>query len=207
MTYLVRGPLVPGNWSLGSADASFRGEGYETGAGSSVAGVGDVNADGYDDVVVGAPSFLDIPDEERPNGAAYLLYGPRAGSQSLGDATARWSGEAATDTAGDIVAPAGDVNGDGQPDVLVGATDEDSNGFSAGAVYVLFGPPPEGESDLSLADAKIVGKHALNEVGDHVGPVGDLNGDGLDDIAIPAIGDSTVAEWSGAVYVFFGRGP
>lgn len=108
--------------------------------GHSAAGPGDVNRDGRPDVILGAPTG----DSYRADaGSAYLLYGKRSlpptDLGSLGSWGYRADGETAADQAGQSVGAAGDVNGDGRPDVIVGAPTADNNGRpGSGAAYVPF---------------------------------------------------------------------
>ena len=132
-------------------------------SGWSVASAGDVNGDGVDDVLVAAP-FSDAAGNE--SGAVYLFYGPvDEGDVSLADAEATFVGESSGDWAGYSVA-AGDVNGDGRSDIVVGAPHHDGNGVDSGAVYVIDGArSPSGTISLSDANAKMSGESEHDEAG------------------------------------------
>ncbi len=194
--YVVSGPLA-GTASLGTATGVLDGEATGDWAGWSVACAGDTDGDGNDDLVVGAyrddTASLDA-------GAAYLIRGPIAGSASLATATAKLVGVAHHDYAGFAVAGAGDVNGDGFDDVLVGAESADGGGSASGEAYLVYGPI-SGTVDLALADATFVGLSPGDRLGSALGGVGDVNGDGTDDLALGAWA-STGSR--GAAYVFFG---
>ena len=99
-------------------------------------GAGDVDGDGHDDVLVSAPY-----EDSAASGAGvvYLLYGPISGTISLDEADAALLGEAASMYAGSAVAGAGDVNGDGLSDVLIGAHKYTSGNSEIGVAYLLFG--------------------------------------------------------------------
>ena len=109
--------------------------------GRSQAPLGDLDHDGFDDVLVSAPHEGTGGDEA---GAAYIMYGPFTGTHNAADAIAKFTGEAAGDKLGRFrraVEDAGDVNGNGQPDIILGAEYNDDSGSSAGCVYVLFDTP------------------------------------------------------------------
>jgi hypothetical protein len=99
-------------------------------AGTSVATAGDVNGDGFVDLLVGAPGT------DGGRGAALVVLGPVEDEASLGDVAYSEQGEAAADAAGTAVGGAGDVDGDGIDDVLVGAPGAVAG---AGAAYLYFG--------------------------------------------------------------------
>jgi len=193
--YLFYGP-VSGQISLSDADAILLGSGANELAGYALAGAGDVDQDGYDDFLIGAPGGGRA-------GLAYLIYGPEAGVIDLGNFDAMFTGEAADDSAGMAVAGVGDVDGDGYPDVAIGAPEEDTGGGSAGAVYIPYAPY-DGEIELRSADLKFTGENASDLAGFAVSSAGDMNGDGLMDLAIAATGEDTGGANAGAVYVLFG---
>ena len=90
--------------------------------GASVAGAGDVNGDGFADLLIGTPGVEDSEGDEI--GGAALIYGPAPSSYALGEAlsgVARLTGTVAGGRAGEVVSSAGDLNGDGYADLLIGA--------------------------------------------------------------------------------------
>lgn len=181
----------------------FIGENTGDLAGSSVASVGDINSDGFDDFVVGAQS------EDAGGsgaGAVYLFYGGvDLSNLDLEDADVKIIGENAFDFAGFSVAGAGDVNGDGVPDVFIGANGNDEGGSSAGAAYLIYGPIGTEQLDLSAADAKFVGETGGDSAGQSVARAGDVNGDGVDDILIGAhSSDAGAGQDAGSTYLFYG---
>ena len=196
--YLVLGP-VTGDIDLGSADARLLGENSGDHAGWSVSGAGDVNGDGYEDVLVGA---LDCDAGASSSGAAYLVHGPVTGDVDLASADARLIGENAGDGAGSSVSDAGDVDGDGFDDLLVGAGRDDQGGQDAGAAYLVLGPV-SGDLDLSSAEAKLYCDQDDCYSAQSVSGAGDMDGDGLDDALIGASYHDAGGNASGAAFLIF----
>ena len=211
--FLVYGSAsLNGTVNLADADAKFRGGPVDV-AGWSVAGAGDVNGDGFDDILVGATHVDDPTSAESGVGAAYLVYGSAslAGSMDIGDANATFLGEDAVDLAGTSVAGAGDVNGDGFDDVLVGAPNNDHDGglFGEGAAYLIYGgsgtDAPNGTQNLSTAAVKFLGEGDMDRAGSSVAGAGDVNGDGYDDVLVGApLWDTVVTFDKGTVYLVYG---
>ena len=144
--------------------------------GWSVAGLGDLDGDGYGDLLLGARFES---SEAYRAGAAYVVFGPYDGESNVADIGVRYTGESEEDLQG-AVASAGDIDGDGEIDILIGAYQENTSGTAAGAAYLVLGPH---EAGGSLTGIKISGVNAENRVGYSVAGLGDTNGDGLDDFA------------------------
>lgn len=175
------------NISLADADATILAEASGDWVGGSVAAGGDVNADGYVDILVGA-SGNDAGGTSA--GAAYVVLGPSSGDISLASADAKFVGESTYDGAGARVAFGGDVNADGYGDVWVGATGDDEAAENAGAAYLLLGPLT-GTFSLAAYDAKLLGEGYYNGAGSSLDVVGDNNADGIDDIQVGAANGGT----------------
>jgi FG-GAP repeat/FG-GAP-like repeat len=170
-----------------SADWTAVGEGSYNTFGFSVRGVGDINGDGYSDVMVGALRINTY------SGKAYLYYGSSTGLSTTADWTA--VGETTYSYMGSSVAGAGDVNGDGYADVIVGA--RGVGGYS-GKAFLYFG------SDVGLsatADWTANGEATVNYFGSSVASAGDVNGDGYADVVIGAY---QYSGGTGRSYVFNG---
>lgn len=207
-------PLPAGQLALDEAPAAcFTGEGEYDYAGYGMGPAGDADGDGLDDLLVGS---IGNSDQGANAGKVYLLTGPLTVGGSLGDAAAAWLGETAGDYAGVTVARAGDLTAEGGADYLVGATGYDGGGASGGRVYLVLGPVEPGEHLLSEAHATFTGlgvapvppPHGAFGVGDFVGDSvlgpGDLDGDGVEDAALGATGDSTLGANTGKAAVFYG---
>jgi hypothetical protein len=193
--------------SLANADASFWGDKDSDFSGASVAIVGDVNGDGLDDFIVGSTGF----DAGATNnvGKIYLFFGKATGwtkDANLENSDASFLGEQSASSTGSVVAPAGDVNGDGYADFLIGAQTYDRNGDAAfeGKVYLILGKATGWARDTPMAssDASWVGYNGHEHVGTSVGGTGDVNGDGFDDILF---GASSWNVTDGKVHVVFGK--
>jgi len=117
------------------------GPGYGTNAQHGI-GAGDVNGDGFDDVIIGAPHV--VPNGNY-SGSSFVLFGKASGFKAIIDLSSLDSNSgfrldaAVDDNSGRSVSSAGDVNGDGFDDVIVGASRADPNGISSGSSYVIFG--------------------------------------------------------------------
>ncbi|MBW4698059.1 MAG: integrin alpha [Aphanocapsa lilacina HA4352-LM1] len=184
-------------------------------SGYSVGGAGDVNGDGLDDVIVGAD--FSSPDGRSGAGRSYVVFGKRGGGPvelaTLENGTSRdgfvINGSNADDRSGISVSGAGDVNGDGLNDVIVGTLRASPDGRSeAGRSYVVFGK--HNTRPMELADIEngaglggfvINGSAAQDRAGGDVGGAGDVNGDGLDDVIVAA----NSAMPAGRSYVVFGK--
>ncbi|MGD8927177.1 MAG: Ig-like domain-containing protein [Thioalkalispiraceae bacterium] len=194
--------LLGGNWSAssGQGEANF---------GVSVAGAGDVNNDGFDDVIVGADSYDNGQTDE---GAAFLYFGSAAGLALVPS----WTGEIDQAGAGFgvAVAGAGDVNNDGFDDVIVGADRYDNGQTNEGAAFVFQG------SASGLATAalwSVEPNQADAGLGAIVAGAGNVNGDSFDDVIVgdgdtayvyygSAAGPSLTADWSAGASSVAGGG-
>ena len=197
----------------GSNGFAINGEANGDYSGFSVSSAGDVNGDGYADLLVGSPRA----DTGAPNaGAGYVVFGSASGpgdhielSALDGSNGFRISGEAINDRTGSAVASAGDFNGDGFADVIVGAPDAPSSDLT-GAAYVVFGKASGFAANIDVTALngsngfKLTGEATGNYTGTSVASA-DFNGDGLSDVIVGvqhASPNST--SYAGAVYVVYG---
>ena len=184
-------------------------------AGLSVSDAGDMNGDGFDDVIVGAPSANEGGTDR---GASYVVFGKADGfpaglNLSALDGTNgfKLSGIADSDQAGRSVSAAGDVNGDGFADVIIGASYAAEGGDRRGAAYVVFGKASGFGASIPLSSLdgsngfKLSGVADFDSAGFSVGAAGDVNGDTFADLIVGAYGADEGGSSRGAAYVVFGK--
>jgi len=186
-------------------------------SGSSVSGAGDINGDGFDDLIIGARAA--DPNGQGSAGESYVVFGSGEGfdaSLELADLDGSngfvLNGINASDFSGRSVSGAGDVNGDGFDDLLIGAPGPIPGQNAAGESYVVFGSGEGFDASLELADLDGSNGFVLNGInasdfsGSSVSGAGDVNGDGFDDLLIGAYGaDPNGQSAAGESYVVFGR--
>lgn len=176
------------------ANVIITGEADSDALGVSVALAGDVNKDGYTDIIVGADQANVL------RGKAYLYFGgpslPKFLTPAQADVT--FSGITGKDYLGCSVSSAGDVNGDGYADVIVGAYGFDG-ALAKGRAYIYYG----GASMDNTPDITLTGENDSDRFGDTVAAAGDVNGDGYADVIVSARGWPS-ASFQGKSYIFFG---
>ncbi|SGZ73104.1 Alkaline phosphatase [Bathymodiolus thermophilus thioautotrophic gill symbiont] len=192
----------------------INGKSFADNAGFSVSSAGDVNGDGLDDLIVGAPHNLVYSDPTKKASESYVIFGKTSAtavnSSDIASGTGGFiiNGEGIEDLSGWSVSSAGDVNGDGLDDLIVSATwaNHSVDKTDAGKSYVVFGKIDTIAVDLSnmgTGGFVINGENKDDQSGHSVSSAGDVNGDGLDDLIIGA--PITGLEFSGNSYVVFGK--
>ncbi len=182
-------------------------DGYDS-SGISVSGAGDVNGDGLDDLLIGA--YRADPNGHLDAGESYVVYGSTNGfsagfnlSSLNGTNGFVINGIDEFDYSGYSVSGAGDVNGDGLDDLLIGAYGANSQ---AGESYVVYGSPNGVAAGLNLSSLNGTTGFVINGIdgddrsGYSVSGAGDVNGDGFDDLLIGAYGANSQAGESYVVY-------
>jgi hypothetical protein len=190
--------VYPLSVELLSASPVWFVEGSQVGArlGAAVATAGDVNGDGYSDVIVGAPGFTNGQSGE---GRALVYLGSAVG---LADSPA-WTAEGGQGDAsfGSSVSTAGDVNGDGYSDVVIGAPGFANGESGEGRAYVYLGSA----SGLAASPAWTVEGNQIDaSLGSSVSTAGDIDGDGYSDVVIGAPGFANGESGEGRAYVYLG---
>jgi hypothetical protein len=205
--------------NLGSAGLKIVGADASDRSGRSVSSAGDVNGDGFGDLLIGARFAAGPLNTKYAAGDSYLIYGGPSLPYSIdltniGSAGVTLFGGDVEDQSGYSLSNAGDVNGDGFADVLVGARQADGNGngkLNSGESYLIFGgsslPDSINMADFDSVDVTIVGADAFDFSGTSVSSAGDVNGDGFSDLFIGAPGGDgpgNATQETGEGYVIYG---
>jgi hypothetical protein len=192
--------------TLGNNGYVIAGSAEDDNLGWMLANAGDLNSDGNDDLIIGAPLAA-------PAGATFVVFGKSTTDTIDLASTGAWgyriNGAASGDRVGyGVSGVGGDLNEDGIDDLLVGAISTDFTGATAGSTYVLFGKTTTDTVNLAALGAggwRIDGEGANHRFGTSVAGVPDLNGDGVPEILGGAYSASPNGSNSGAAYLVFGK--
>jgi hypothetical protein len=214
--YVVFGPLsslstqsTPPESNLEDADIVLEGGASEDMTGEHVLGPGDLDGDGYDDLVLATARWDDLETGRSNVGGVYVLYGPFTSgtARDLGDKKyydLLYTGVYQADWLGGSLA-SGDIDGDGLGDLVVGVTgresyDDEGNveASTTGGYHIIYGGTPDGMVDDQVSPILL---GAADDSAGQVAEVADLNGDGLDDIVL---GVRKQTYLTGAVYIVEG---
>lgn len=186
-------------------------------SGTSISDAGDVNGDGFDDIIIGAPN-ADPGDKQRA-GSTYVIYGSNSPNRSSVDLSAiaptdgfRIDGAFAYDSSGYSVGGHVDINGDGFYDLIIGAPSASPNGMTrAGSCYIIFGhgllyfTPIDLSNINSSTGIRFDGISMFDATGKSVSGLQDFNSDGYDDLIFGApFADASLIN-AGSTYVIFGQ--
>jgi hypothetical protein len=195
-------------------------------SGGSVASAGDINGDGFADLIIGAPRGDAAANAKSDAGDSYVVFGKTSGwgavinlsTIAAGTGGFVIHGQDGGDNSGRAVASAGDINGDGFADLIIGAMRGDAAGnakTNAGESYVVFGKASGWGAPIDLTNIAagiggfvIYGQDSADYAGQTVASAGDINGDGFADLIVGvASGDAAGNTKSGAgeSYVVFGK--
>ena len=208
MEYLTKENIVNSTWINGNNGFTITGLNYNDGFGSSISNAGDLNGDGKNDIIIGAPNAGVGPTDDPVSsaGQSYVIYGSNNGfpaefsiSSLNGVNGFTINGINSDDGSGTAVSYAGDVNADGIDDVIIGAP-------NAGQSYVVFGSKNGFVAQFNLANLNGTNGFTVNGInnGDNSGfavsGAGDINSDGINDVIIGAHSSGC----AGQSYVIFG---
>jgi hypothetical protein len=195
---------LSGTFYLSGADAKVRGRNAEDQFGGGMQMPGDTNHDGYDDVLVSAPQ---ADAGGTSSGTVYLFEDVTEDFVASSTANAILRGGAGHTIGYDIRTSTGDVDADGEIDLLVSSSADDTAATDAGAAWLVYGPLV-GTIDIATEyDVRVTGDEASDYAGCSSQIVGDTNNDGYDDLAIGAYAaDERGYVDHGAVFLFLGGG-
>ena len=181
------------------AAATISADSFKDGLGTAVLGPGDLDGDGHAELLLSAPYSDDLGASA---GEVFLFYGPLSGELGPHDADRAWGGPASYDQLGEALAVLGDQDGDGQEELVLAAP-RASRSLSGDGWVCIQRLRGSSSTACEYAVAEVRGAHTAELAGVAVSG-GDLDGDGIDDLAIGSPGDPSGGEDTGAVHLFYG---
>jgi hypothetical protein len=195
---------------------------------TSISSAGDVNGDGYDDILFGAPKA------SSNDGETYLIFGRSTtdwntltdasgnfnlDNMSKANKTVRFLARNSDDEIGESVSSAGDVNNDGYDDILIGSQNEDGGGTNSGEAFLIMGRSTADWDSLTTAGGdfglnnmskanktvRFIGRNSNDYIAYCLSNAGDVNNDSYDDLLISGQGADDGGNNSGEAYLIFGR--
>ncbi len=182
-----------------SSSTLIVGEGSKDASGYRVAGGGDVNGDGYDDLWDAAPNQSEVKSYD---GVVYLVYAPVSGTTSLADADAKIRGGDVLEYMGGMLVMAGDMDGDGYDDMLTGSTYVNDGGDYSGGIYLV--TEASTGTVASVASASLIGEEASTYLSQTIPSTGDVDGDGALDLLVGSPAQDAGGTNRGKVYLYYG---
>jgi|GEM_PF-465128 len=197
---------VKAHHKISAATSDFTG--VTDGFGTSVSTLGDVDNDGIVDLLVSDHHSGDGGPEK---GAAWVLFlnsdGTVKGRQKISETSGGFTGQLLNnDNFGFSVSGIGDLDGDGTPDAAVGATNDDDGGASSGATWILFlnsDGTVKGHQKISASEGGLAGLDAGDAFGQAINAIGDLDDDGIADLAVGAVHDDDGGTSRGALWILY----
>ncbi len=201
--YVVTGGSLGSSARMSLSTATYRFSGEASGDILTGGAGGDVDGDGVPDLMLAS---RDNDDAGTDWGKVYIFRGSgiSAGATSASTADYWLTGESAAEFSEFGAGGLGDLDGDGLGDVFVGASRDDDGGVDAGKIFIALGSslPTISGGTLGSADITLVGENAGDGAGS-AGGVGDLDGDGLQDLVISASGSDRGGSNAGALYIVY----
>lgn len=196
--YILLGQSVRFDEADVSTALQFTGETEGDQLGSKVAGIGDINADGYDDVAVTAQYY---DTSEHSAGAVYIIYGQASLTSGSVQDLPRFTGTEVNAKLGFALSAGGDMNADGYDDFLIGAPYRNDR---SGGVYIVYGESATLVGGSASQLPLLSGQSDYDYAGYALGS-GDVNGDGFSDIIASATKRNTTVRDTGVVYLVYGQ--